>query len=152
MKPSIAVVLTAAALAMVALGHAGPSAAQDQAGVSIPLPSATPLPGKDVGYKPGLVADLLAARYRLRQACAADMIARCADKDGTAADRCLEYHRLSFTLPCKKAIAAFERAAPPRMPYETLTSLAPISGPIPPADQRPLAAPTHAPVRAGSGD
>jgi hypothetical protein len=130
---------------------AGSSAAQDQSGGPSPRPSVTPIPGKDVGYKPGVGRDLLAARFRLRQACAADMIARCAGKDGGAADRCLEYHRLSFTLPCKKAIAVFERAAPPRTPYESLASLAPISGPIPAEDQRE-APPPRSPVRAGSGD
>ena len=76
------------------------------------------------------------------------MLARCPDKDGGAADRCLEYHRISFTLPCKKAIAAFERAAPPRTPYESLATLAPISGPIPPAEERE--APSRPSPRAGT--
>jgi hypothetical protein len=140
-----------AALVLAALAVAGSALAQDQ-GTAIPPPTATQIPGKDIYYKPGDVRGLLAARYRLRQACAADMLARCRDKDGGAAYRCLEYHRLSFTLPCKKAIAAFEGAAPPRTPYESLAGLAPISGPIPPESQREKPAPSHPSPRSGTGD
>jgi hypothetical protein len=148
MKPHIIAAFVGAAALAAAV--AGSASAQDQQGVSIPMPATTQIPGHDVGYRPGRAADLLTARYNLRRACAADMIARCPDKDGGAADRCLEYHRLSFTLPCKKAIAAFEGAAPPRTPYESLASFAPISGPVPPPSERE--APSRPSPRAGTGD
>jgi hypothetical protein len=142
------------AIALAVLAVSGAAMAQDQQGqqgVSIPNPSVTALPGKDIGYRPGLAPELLAARYRLRRACAADLLARCPNKDGGAADRCLEYHRVSFTLPCRKAITAFERVAPPRTAYESLASLAPVSGPIPPPDQREAPAPSRTGPRAGTG-
>jgi hypothetical protein len=137
------------AFAAAVLTVAGPSLAQDQAGMAIPRDATTPLPGKDVAYRPGKGAELMGVRYELRRACAADLLARCPGKDGAAADRCLEYHRLNFTLPCRKAITAFERAAS-RRPYDTLATYAPISGPIPPPDQRPE--PAHPTPRTGSGD
>ena len=118
--------------------------------MAIPGPASIGSADNGVFQRPGHAVDLLAARYNLRRACVADMLARCPGKDGGAADRCLEYHRLSFTLPCRKAIAAFERAAPPRMPYETLASLAPISGPIPPASERE--APSRPAPRNATGD
>ncbi|HLZ76041.1 hypothetical protein [Phenylobacterium sp.] len=138
------------AFAVATLTIAGPSLAQDQSGMAVPGPSATPIPGAFA--QPGKAGDLLTARYQLRRACAADMLARCPGKDGPAADRCLEYHRVSFTLPCRKAIAAFERAAPPRTPYESLASLAPISGPIPPPGERETPAPSRTAPRNGAGD
>ena len=116
--------------------------------MAVPGPSATPIPGKDVAYQPGKAGELQAVRYQLRRACAADLIAKCAGKDGAAADRCLEYHRLSFTLPCRKAITAFERVAAPRR--ESLATFEPVSGPIPPPDQRPE--PARPAPRTGSGD
>jgi len=144
--------MTVVALAALAVGGSATAQRQDQSGVPAPMPSTTPVPGKDVPYRPGAVLDLLTARYQLRRACAPDMLARCAGKDGAAADRCLEYHRLSFTLPCKKAITAFERVAPPRASFESLASLQPISGPIPPEDQRLTPKPDRSAARAGSGD
>jgi hypothetical protein len=150
MKLPFAALLLGAAAVVGAAAIAGSAPAQSQDGVYIPLPATTRIPGHDVGYKPEEAATLLAARYKLRRACAADMLARCPDKDGGAADRCLEYHRLGFTLPCRKAITAFERAAPPRTSYESLASLAPISGPIPPASERE--APSRPSPRAGTGD
>jgi hypothetical protein len=143
---------TALALTTLSLLGAGAALAQDQQGVSMPPPAVAPIPGHDVAYKPGDASSLLTARYNLRRACSADMLARCPDKENAAADRCLEYHRLSFTLPCRKAITAFERAAPPRAPYESLATLAPVSGPIPPPDQREAPAPAHSGPRSGTGD
>jgi hypothetical protein len=128
------------AFAVAALTIARPSLAQDQEGVAIPKEPTTYLHSNELTYQPGKAAELMSVRYDLRRACAADLLARCPGKADAAADRCLEYHRLSFTLPCRKAITAFERAAT-RRPNDTLATYAPISGPIPPPDQR------HAPAR-----
>jgi hypothetical protein len=146
----LAMVLTLAAVGLAAVG--GAAIAQDQSGAMVPMPLATPIRGQDATYQPGKASELLIARYNLRRACAADLLARCPDKDGAAADRCLEYHRLSFTLPCRKAIAAFEHVAPPRSALEGLAVLAPVSGPIPPPEQRPAPAPSRGSPRSAVGD
>ena len=138
-------------VALAALAFAGQSLAQSQDGMDIPKQPTTPVPGMSAAYAPGKAAELMNTRYQLRRACAADLLARCPGKAGPAADRCLEYHRLNFTLPCRKAITAFERAAP-RSHDETLAAFAPVSGPVPPADQRPDKAPARPAPRAASGD
>ena len=136
------------AFAVAALAVGGPVLAQDQEGVAIPKESTTYPHSNELTYAPGKARELMSVRYDLRRACAADLLARCPGKTDAAADRCLEYHRLSFTLPCRKAITAFERVAAPRR--ESLATFEPVSGPIPPPDQRPE--PARPAPRTASGD
>jgi len=128
-------------LAFAALSAAGSAFAQD---LPPPPPSPffhlTPIPGKDVPYSPSDTPDRVAARRLIRAACAADMHGLCQGKTGAAADRCLVYHRLSFSRACRQAITGFERAAAPIGAFDTLEALAPYSrGLAPPSHRRPQA-------------
>lgn len=63
-----------------------------------------------------VAAGLKTAVPQMRLACAADQQSLCADKTSNlAADRCLQYHRLKLSSPCKQAWDNVTRAAEGRL-------------------------------------
>lgn len=123
------------AIAMIASCVAGLALAQD-----LPPPPPPPkivlVPGKDVPFQLKETPERIAARQDVRGACAGDMLALCRGKAGASADRCLVYHRLNFSKPCRRAITNFERAAAPIGAFDSLEALAPYSHGPAPANRR----------------
>lgn len=112
--------------ALAAFAAAGAASGQDRIGVDIPPAPRNVTADTPFVLSPGS-AERIAASRAIHAACAADMRLRCAGKTGEAADRCLVYHRLSFTAACREALTGFERAAGPLAPGETLAPLHPYS-------------------------
>jgi hypothetical protein len=90
-------------------GYADPDRPTDQN--FSPLPS-----GLDTRMRQQVADGLRVAVPQMRQACAADRQALCADKTtNLTADRCLEYHRLKLSKPCHQAWDKLTMAAEGRL-------------------------------------
>jgi hypothetical protein len=123
MKLRIAVLAAAVSIAGAALAQS------DQPGVRIerPLDLRNPDDSAQAMKTPALVM----ARDEIHEACSVDMRSLCGGKTGAAADRCLIYHRLSFSTPCRHAIADFQGQVTMGA-SDTLAAFQPYSGERPP--------------------
>jgi hypothetical protein len=74
---------------------------------------------------------LVLARDEIHEACSVDMRTLCGGKIGAAADRCLIYHRPSFSTACRHAIADFQGQVTMGA-NDTLVAFQPYSGERPP--------------------
>ncbi|HEX3886913.1 MAG TPA: hypothetical protein VHW05_05410 [Phenylobacterium sp.] len=119
MKLRIAVLAAAVSIAGAALAQS------DQPGVRIDRP--LDLRNPDDSAQAMKTPALALARDEIHEACSVDMHALCGGKTGAAADRCLVYHRLSFSTPCRHAIADFQGKVTMGA-SETLVSFQPYSG------------------------
>jgi hypothetical protein len=138
-------------LALGAFAVAGAALAQD-AGSGVPPPP-TPtftIPSLDEYIR----SEAVTASREVHRACAAEMRTLCPGKAGGAADRCLVYHRLSFSKSCRVAITGFERAAAPLGEGDVLADFRPYSlvqtrGHAPARSWSPIP-PAPAPAAAGA--
>jgi hypothetical protein len=128
MKLRIAVLTAAVSIAGAAFAQA-----TDQGGVRIDSPVGLYNPADGAhGKTPALVM----ARDEIHEACSVDMRSLCGGKAGAAADRCLIYHRLSFSTACRHAIADFQGQVTMGA-NDTLAAFQPYSGERPPARNGP---------------
>ncbi len=106
--------------AVAALSAAGVALAQDQAGQTFFGNSPT---GADAGYGTAGPSGQASSGFTKRQkvamadavqgyklACEPDRATLCSDKTGAPADRCLVYHRLKLSSPCKQAMTQLDLA------------------------------------------
>ena len=94
-------------IAFGALALAGPVLAQPPSdhpsGVSIPTPADRAIsPGPPVSQE--VLDQIRGAAQQMNLACAADAQTLCANKTPRAMNRCLDYHRLRLSKPCKNAM------------------------------------------------